>query len=334
MTCPRANRVLPLSACVAFSAWLGTSVASAQDLPEAPTATDPVSAEAALDAQRAELEALRADMAALRAEMDASRSEPAVHEAPGPDASPGTSGERIAFGSEARVEADEVVDDVVAYGEDVVVEGRVLGNATSFGGDVLILDEGVVEGDAVSFGGEVRVDEDATVDGDRVALSSASEPDGVRLDLMFASLYHRLVFLLSFAGVGVLVVGLFPSRVGRIALSLEAQPITAGLLGTLGTVVLGGAGFAFFLTCAGAPITLVLVGLLGVAWLMGFVGLCQAIGDRLPFQQKQHGRWLAFLVGAVLLSFLGSLPWIGVVIVVLASLLGVGASIRTRFGAR
>jgi hypothetical protein len=69
-----------------------------------------------------------------------------------------------------------------------------------------------------------------------------------------------------------------------------------------------------------------------MAWLLGFVGLCQAVGDRLPVQERPHGRWIALLVGVLLMTFLGSLPWVGWVVVGGASLLGIGAALSTRFG--
>ena len=75
-----------------------------------------------------------------------------------------------------------------------------------------------------------------------------------------------------------------------------------------------------------------MIALLAAAWLFGFVGLCQAIGDQLPFAEKPHGRWLTFLVGMGLVSCVGSLPWVGVLVVFAASMMSVGASIISRFG--
>ena len=74
--------------------------------------------------------------------------------------------------------------------------------------------------------------------------------------------------------------------------------------------------------------------MLGLAWLLGFVGLCQTVGDRLPLDLGPHGRWIAFLVGVVLITCLGSLPAIGWLFVSGASLVGLGAAISTRFGSR
>ena len=82
----------------------------------------------------------------------------------------------------------------------------------------------------------------------------------------------------------------------------------------------------------GTPVSALLMAGLGAAWLFGFVGLCQVVGDRLPFADKPQGRWLTFLVGTMLLTFLGSLPWVGWLVVFTASMVGIGAAITSRFG--
>jgi len=140
------------------------------------------------------------------------------------------------------------------------------------------------------------------------------------------------VFLLSFLGAGVLVVGLLPDRVGRIATDLEKRPIRAALVGIFASLALLFAAVLFAITILGLPVTFLIVSVLGLAWLVGFVGICQAIGDRLPFLSKPHGRWVAFLVGALLVSLVGALPFIGGLLVFVASLVGVGAALGTRFG--
>lgn len=287
---------------------------------------------------REELRGIREMLELQRAENQALR-DALRHADAGPQGRPGLRRaepvERVSFGDSAWVRFGEVVDDVAAFGSDVRVEGTVLGNATAFGGDVVITETGVVRGDAVAFGGVVRVHPEGRVEGDRMALDgpvSAGVPTSGAS--MLSDLYHRAVLLLSFAGAGVLVVGLFPNRVERIARGLESQPIWSGIVGaTVASLITVFSGlFALLTVGLGLPVSLVMMAVLGAAWLFGFVGLCQAIGDRLPFAEKPHGRWLTFLVGTVLLSCIGSLPWVGWMVVGAASLVGIGAAVTSRFG--
>lgn len=323
-------------------AWATTPEPPATEVsqPERPPSGD-------IEAMRREMEAMQRELAVLRARQEA------------PSVTPSDQPERVGFGIPVQVPEGQEVDEVVSFGDDVHVAGHVLGDAISFGGDVRIAQTGQVDGDAVSFGGVVDVDDGGQVAGNRVAMEMplqlpavATSPEGdvnASGHLVLASdasdflrsLYRRAVWMLSVAGAGVLVVGLFPGRVTRVAQDLESRPVRAAVVGTLATgfLALFSVLFAVVTLGLGFPISVLLMGVLSVAWLLGFVGLCQAVGDRLPVQDRHgfagiaRGRWIAFLVGVVLLTFLGSLPWVGWFVVGGASVLGIGAALSTRFGA-
>lgn len=299
-------------------------------------------------------EALRAETEALRAELDRMRSELAAMRDSEHPAVRDADGSRTGFGQAVSVAVGEEVEEVVSFGSDVDVAGHVLGDAVSFGGNVRIAPTGRVDGDAVSFGGRVEILDGGAVEGDRVAMGlpamtpafPAPPPpppgpvgSGNVLEVthgvdVFQTLHRKLVWLLSLSGAGVLVVGLFPHRVGRVARDIEDRPMRAAVVGTLGTgfLLLFSLLFTLLTLGFGLPVSALLVALLGGAWLLGFVGLCQAVGDRLPFEDRPYGRWIAFLVGVVLLTFLGSLPWVGWLVVGAASILGIGSALSTRFG--
>jgi len=326
-----------MSALVAVGA-LFTAPSFAGPPPQPTEAEQPVRA--------ADLQRLYTEMRELRQAIEAERAENLRLrdlERDRPVSSHGRPEERVGFGQDVYVGPAQEVEDVVGFGSDVRIDGVVRGNATSFGGNVIVTGSGVVYGDALSFGGRVEVQDGGRIRGDRIALE---DPTGATLtaDLepestvgsFLSSLYRRIVLLLSFAGAGVLVIGLFPGRVDRIAQDLESRPFWSAMLGTTATVLLTvfAVLFALLTLGLGPPVSALLMAWLGAAWLFGFVGLCQTIGDRLPFANKPHGRWLTFLVGTGLLSCLGSLPWVGWLVVFVASMLGVGASITSRFGGR
>jgi hypothetical protein len=285
-----------------------------------------------LRAERDEIRALREQ---LQAEATALQSLNEVREAQREVAA--VAEDVIGMGQRIVIRADQSVGNVVSNGQDVVVRGHVAGDVSAVWGDVIVDESGVIEGDAVAVGGEVRVRDGGQILGNQVQLplidgiTTVAATDTASL---LSTLYHRIVFLLAFAGAGVLAVGLFPNRIGRIADAISRRPVRAGLSGTLWSLGLGATSLAFLLTLIGIPITLLLVAVLGLAWMLGFVGLCQALGDRLPFAYKPHGRWLAFLIGSFTVSFIGALPWIGWFVVLAASVLGVGAAFATRFGGR
>ena len=246
--------------------------------------------------------------------------------------------QRESVGYDVVVVSGEETDKALAVGGDVIVAGTVFGDATSIGGDVLVSDGGRVEGKAISVGGEIIVAEGGFVARDRVAIAPqehvASMTGGSDRHSLLTMLYHRLLFMLSFGGVGVLVVGLFPNRVGRVADTLWKRPLVSTVVGILTTSLLACVGGSFFLTFLGIPVTLLAGAVFGMALILGFVGLCQAVGDRLPLRQKHHGRWLAFLIGTVLLCCVSALPAVGWLVLIGACTSGLGAAVMTRFGTR
>ena len=339
---------------------LGSAQAAVPPAAEPPSATTDTD----VDALRRDLDAALVELAEIRAEQAAARGAPL--DASGTDGGQGSGQDRgkVGFGVAIEVPEGREVDEVVSFGDDVHVAGHVLGDAISFGGDVRIGETGRVDGDAVSFGGVVDVETGGRVTGNRVAMDMPLgmppvAPEGARPESnavghlalatdgneILRSLYRRLVWTLSVAGAGVLVVGLFPSRVTRVAQDLEARPVRAAIVGTLASLFLAVFSVLFVVVTLGLgfPVSMLLMGVLGVAWLLGFVGLCQAVGDRLPGLDRRSGfsastanssgRWVALLVGVLLLTFLSSLPWIGWMVIALASTLGIGAALSTRFGA-
>jgi len=86
------------------------------------------------------------------------------------------------------------------------------------------------------------------------------------------------------------------------------------------------------LSVVGLPISLMLAVLIGVAWLIGFVATCKALGDRFGFGDT--GGWAAFLLGAAVLSVVSFIPWVGPALLALLSLPAVGAALISRLGNR
>lgn len=257
-------------------------------------------------------------------------------------------GRQTLFG-DVEVRAGEVVEELMTISGDVFVRGTVTGDAMTVNGDVFIYEGGRVLGDAASMNGDVIIESNGVLEGEAHTLNGSlevlpggalhgatmpvPEPEVSWIGGLLAGLYRRLVFLLAFAGAGVLIVTLFQERVGRIAQYLEEEPAKAGLMGLAWSAGLILGSVLFFWTIFGP---LAGAAVLGLAWMLGFVGLCQMLGDRLglPIPYQAHGRWLAFLVGAVLVSFLGALPWLGILVVLAASVFGVGAALQTSFGSK
>lgn len=71
--------------------------------------------------------------------------------------------ERTQFGHDILVGPGEEVTEVTCFGCSVRIRGKVQGDATSFGGNILVQDQGEIGGDTTTFGGGVRLDPGAKV---------------------------------------------------------------------------------------------------------------------------------------------------------------------------
>lgn len=247
--------------------------------------------------------------------------------------------EAVGRGGGVVVPEGQLVPKAVAFGGPVCVKGRVLNDAVSFGDDVLVESGARVEGNAVSFGGRVIVEPGGSVRGDQVSYANTSLADGILhsrpLDGAgdkIRQLARQLVLMFGFAGAGVLMVGALPEQIDRVESQLVTRPFIAGLLGIATTGIVGVLAALFTITLIGIPIALALLAGLLSAWLVGFVAFCKACGDRLPVEDVRTRRWVAFLAGVLAVAFVGALPWVGRITLVLVGFGCVGAALSTRFG--
>ncbi len=254
------------------------------------------------------------------------------------------SDDRVAFGGSVTVDPGTEVSDAVAFGGTVTVAGDVRGDAVAFGGDVRIADGGHVRGDAASFGGRVVVEDGGVIDGETIQLGTAGLAGSIlgALNRPAATVFSwptRMGFWFLGAGarflcfflLGLLVLGLAPSRVLAVASAVEREPAKAAGVGLLGAL-------AFL------PVTLLLVcTIVGIAvvpifWLatvlagfFGFVAVALVIARRLPTKRKLTQAGLLAVGSAVVVS-VGLVPVIGKLLWLAGGLMAIGGVLMTRFG--
>jgi hypothetical protein len=246
----------------------------------------------------------------------------------------------VAYRGPIVVAVGQRVEQAVAVGGPVDVHGDVLGDAVSVGSDIVVRSTGVIEGNAVAVGGNVVVEPGGKVTGDRVALGepiavtsvAGAFGDGTPKGVV-RGLFRQLSVLSCLMGAGVLLMGLWPQNVERVARPLGDRPFWYGVAGAILTasVVVGSGLLA--ISVVGIPLALLLSIVLAVAWLLGVVALCKAIGERFPVLER-NGAWASFLAGAVILGAVSLLPYLGPLLIVLIGFPAVGAALLTRLGNR
>jgi hypothetical protein len=200
------------------------------------------------------------DAAGQRALFEPQPAQPAADSAQeAPPAPPSTTGpprpirggDRVRFGGNVEVRADEVISgDVVAIGGNVSVDGEVTGDVVAIGGNLALGSTADVAGDVVVVGGNLQRDPGARVRGQvqEVGFGNIPWPRGIGRDVIselprgvpfgrsFGSLFALLSTVTRIAILGILVsiVLLFGrGYVEQIGVRAAEEPLKAGLVGLL-----------------------------------------------------------------------------------------------------
>jgi hypothetical protein len=230
----------------------------------------------------------------------------------------------IAAGSDVTVRG--VVQDLVAFGADVVVEGRVTSDITAFGGDVRVTETGRVH-NVNLFGGELEREAGATITGD------VEERDG-RFFTLAGSVFLLVVWVVITVGV-LIWAAVFAAVAGRqlrgaAALLTDdvAYTILAAVFVWVGGPIVAAIAFA---TVAGLPLAIGIVFSLPALLFLGYIAAGTRIGLAIVGRRADdaaHGRRRiigAALLGVLILQVVLLIPLAGVLVGLVAGLYGSGA---------
>ncbi|MCH7548780.1 MAG: hypothetical protein IH969_04450 [Candidatus Krumholzibacteriota bacterium] len=267
----------------------------------------------------------------------------------------------VRFGESVFVQADEMIrGDLVIFGGDAIIEGRVTGNVVVIGGNLRARSGSEIKGDAVIIGGSLDQDDDAIIHGDRILLDDLIPSGGLagifgvhnewlRWAIFPVKLFIKLI--LAF-----LVILFLRDRV-----LVSSEHLSAGFLKSFGVGLLSVfIGFfallivliPLFITLIGIPLGILLImscgGVMVIAWTVFAYCIGRFISDR--FQIQSGNPFVAVLIGGVALSVpelvtfgLGAahieplylaFKVFGIMLGSFAFVSGLGAVVVSRFGSR
>ena len=253
--------------------------------------------------------------------------------------------DQVVLTGELLVPDGATVGTAVIFNGDATIEGTATESVVVFNGDVEI--SGTVGDDVVAFNGHVIVRSGAEVDGDIASRQPAQIEDGAtvrgqvkgitrRFDLEGLGWVGRYVWWFGYT-ISTLVLGL--------VLLLFAPGLDASLTDVFRRRMGGSFGFGaaiFFLLPIAAVLLLVVVvtiplGLflllaLALLYTLGYVAGAHVLGRQLV--RPPSSRFLAFLIGWMILRGIGLIPVLGGLAWVLASIAGLGAIVLAARGSR
>ena len=240
----------------------------------------------------------------------------------------------IKIGSDVHIEKDERVDDAVAIGGSVYVEGIVDGDAVAVGGTVHLGEEAIIHGDAVTVGGTIEEAEGSMVYGTTVDVGSFDFKNIFKGKHFFDG--HRgiprvftIIPIIGLLALVLLLSVLIPNELGTVASNVKNEPIMMFLWGLLGVILI--VPLAVMLAISIVGIVLIPIEVLAVflAMLIGFIAVAIIIGKKLlrALKNDNPSVILSAILGVLILWLVGLIPIFGGIVKAIAGIIGFGAVI-------
>ncbi len=253
---------------------------------------------------------------------------------------------------------------IVALGRDLLIEGEALSHAVALSGSAHI--SGRVHGDLIVLGGNALLSGSAQIGGDVYVLSgridaapgsridgrSVAYPDASALWVALiqgpvlglpasspAVLGGKLALLAFWAFVILLLFAIGRRELLSTSDSVRGEPFRNFFLGLTGVAAMVLTAL-FFSAFSGALFGILLIVLVGIVALVlrfwGMVAVFHALGDFVSKHLKVRPPLplTAATYGLLVLGVLKFIPWIGIWTWSLATFIGVGAALSTKFGRR
>ena len=251
----------------------------------------------------------------------------------------------VLAGGEVYLRPDAVVQhDVVATGGTVRIEGTMLRDLKLAAGNATLASE--VGGSVEARVGQLTVLPTAVVRGDLKVYSTTPPQIAPEAQVLgriehipvdeagwAASWFRRWGYsFLALSLVGLVAVGLSSLWTGRVAAAVTDRPGTTLLTGLAGLVLIPILAVLLMITVIGIPLAMMVLALFAVALLLSGVFASWLAGGWLLARlgRPDASRWGRILVGALAVSLLVSVPWLGTIVGFLILLAGLGALLIER----
>jgi hypothetical protein len=242
--------------------------------------------------------------------------------------------DQVVLTGQLLVQGDRTVDTAVIFNGPATIEGTVQEDLFVLNGDTEI--SGTVNGDVVVINGDVTVRSSAEIGGDLVTRGTPQVEEGAtirgsrsnvvtKFDFEMAGFAGRFAWWLGYT-VSVLILGLL---LLAFAPYLD-EAVVETIRGRLGSSIGWGVALFFLLpiaavillvTVVGIPLGLFLLFALALIYTIGYTVATHGVGRLV---MRSSSRYVAFLIGLVILRALALIPVLGGLLWLLASVWGLG----------
>lgn len=249
----------------------------------------------------------------------------------------------ISFGGEIIVKG-KVNENVIAFGGKIIVEGEVGEVVLGFGTEIILKSTAVIKGDVVSIGGPLDKEPGAIVEGDTTSFSLDTSEDVQRFlkstlsgSLLPLLLIIKLITLFIWFILALIVAAIFPRQITFASDQIRKSFWPIFGIGFLGIIIFVSLVVFSAILCfilIGIPILLSLIFIGIIIKIFGRVVLFFLFGEILSkaFGKTKPSLLLAVILGFILVSFISFIPILGALLTFVLSIIGWGVVIRTKFG--
>jgi len=266
----------------------------------------------------------------------------------------------LTFKEDVFVGKDEVQDNVIAFGGNVTIEGKVKENVVAFGGSITVSGEvgdsivgigsvitlrstAVVKGDVVSMGGVLTKEPGCVIQRDTVYFKSSELfPKLFKGGFFFFPfgpiiLVLKLISMFIWLLLALVIAAVFPRQVSLASSQIRAAFWPVVGTGLIALILFAGLIITFALlsfVLIGIPFLLFLIALGIIIKIFGQVVLFYFFGESLgqAFGSKRVAPMAAVVLGLIVISFLKFIPILGFLFSFFLSIIAWGVVIRTKFG--
>lgn len=240
----------------------------------------------------------------------------------------------IKIGSDVHVEKDMRVEDAVAVGGSVYVDGIVDGDAVAVGGTIHLGEEAIIHGDAVTIGGDIDQAEGSMIYGDIVDVGAFNFENIFEGKHFFGGYrgipkFFTIISLIGLFALVLLLSVLIPTELSTVASNIKNEPIIMFLWGMLGVILI--VPLAVMLAISIIGIALIPLEVLAVflASLIGYIAVAIIIGKKLlrALNNNNPSVVLSAILGVLILWLIGLIPFFGSIVKAIALIIGFGAVI-------
>lgn len=232
--------------------------------------------------------------------------------------------------------ANEKVDNIIVFGHDVDIKGKVDTSAIVLNGNLKISKTAKINGLVLVIDGNVVQEPGSYVKENILAFKFKNDTVNHLLlgaVLLFSSWLLRFIIsvglvLLSF------LIGLLIKNKGKPSMqTLKQQTGKLLLAGAISWVAFMGISILLILTVFGIPIAIILLIMPFLAFLYGMSIISQYLGERL-ISNEQTADWIKIFAGSFLLTAIFNFPFFGLLILLFVFWLSTGLMILWLMGKR